>query len=98
MEEYNKRLISLLKPILNKLSDDRKKYLEEELNNVTKNNQAIRLLIAYDIVNYLKKKEYSYTFRGNIDSSYMAYELGIIKSVALFRDNIQFKAIYITYT
>ncbi len=77
MEEYNKRLISLLKPILNRLSDERKKYLEEELNNVTKNNQAIRLLIAYDIVMYLKKKKYSYIFRGNLDSSYIAYELGI---------------------
>lgn len=77
MEEYNKRLISLLKPILNRLSDERKNYLEEELNNVIKNNQAIRLLIAYDIVMYLKKKNYSYTFRGNIDSSYIAYELDI---------------------
>ncbi len=77
MEEYNKRLISFLKPILNRLSDERKKYLEEELNNVTKNNQAIKLLIAYDIVMYLKKKNYSYTFRGNLDSSYIAYELGI---------------------
>ncbi len=77
MEEYNKRLTSLLKPILNRLSDERKKYLEEELNNVIKNNQAIRLLIAYDIVMYLKKNNYSYIFRGNIDSSYIAYELGI---------------------
>lgn len=77
MEEYNKRLTSLVKPILNRLSDDRKKYLEEELNNVIEHDQAIRLLIAYDIVQYLKKKKYSYTFRGNIDSSYIAYELGI---------------------
>ena len=49
IEKYNERLKSLIKPILNRLSDDRKKYLEEELNNVIKNNQAIRLLIAYDI-------------------------------------------------
>ena len=77
MEEYNKRLISLLKPILNRLSDERKKYLEEELSNVIEHNQAIKLLIAYDLVKYLKKKEYSYTFRGNFDSSYIAYELGI---------------------
>lgn len=77
MEEYNKRLISLIKPIFNRLSDNRKKYLEEELNNVIEHNQAIKLLIAYDIVQYLKKKKYSYTFRGNIDSSYIAYELGI---------------------
>lgn len=77
MEEYNKRLISLLKPILNRLSDERKKYLEEELNNVIKHEQAIRLLIAYDIVQFLKKNNHSYLFRGNIDSSYMAYELGI---------------------
>ena len=75
--EYNERLSSLINPIINRLSDERKKYLEEELNNVTKNNQAIRLLIAYDIVMYLKKKGYSYIFRGNIDSSYIAYELGI---------------------
>ena len=77
MKEYNKRLTSLLKPILNRLSDERKKYLKEELNNVIEYDQAIRLLIAYDIVNYLKKKKYSYTFRGNFDSSYIAYELGI---------------------
>ena len=77
MEEYNKRLISLLKPILNRLSDERKKYLEEELNNVIKHEQAIRLLIAYDIVQFLKNNNHSYLFRGNIDSSYIAYELGI---------------------
>lgn len=77
MKNDNEKLISLLKPILNKLSDNRKKYLEEELNNVIKHDQAIRLLIAYDIVMYLKKNKYSYIFRGNIDSSYIAYELGI---------------------
>ena len=77
MKNYNEKLISLIKPILNKLSDNRKKYLEEELNNVIEHDQAIRLLIAYDIVQYLKKNKYSYIFRGNIDSSYIAYELGI---------------------
>ena len=55
MKNDNERLLSLLKPILNKLSDERKKYLEEELNSVIEHDQAIRLLIAYDIVRYLKK-------------------------------------------
>ena len=77
MKNYNEKLISLIKPILNKLSVNRKKYLEEEINNVIKHDQAIRLLIAYDIVMYLKKNKYSYIFRGNINSSYIAYELGI---------------------
>ena len=47
-EKYNEKLIALINHILNKLSDERKRYLEEELNNVIKTNQAIKLLIAYD--------------------------------------------------
>ena len=77
MDKYNEKLLSLVKPILNRLTSDRKKYLEEELDNVINNNQAIRLLIAYKIVKYLKKNNYYYNFRGNITSSYLAYELGI---------------------
>ena len=76
-EKYNEKLIALINPILSKLSDERKRYLEEELNNVIKTNQAIKLLIAYDIAKYLNENKYYYVFRGNINSSYIAYELGI---------------------
>ena len=76
-EKYNEKLIALINPILSKLSDERKRYLEEELNKVIKTNQAIKLLIAYDIAKYLNENKYYYVFRGNINSSYIAYELGI---------------------
>ncbi|MBR4260981.1 MAG: hypothetical protein IKQ33_03400 [Clostridia bacterium] len=76
-EKNNKRLLSLVKPIINRLSDERKRYLEEEFNNVIKYNQSAGILMAYDIVQYLKKNKKSYLFRGSIDSSYIAYELGI---------------------
>ncbi len=86
-EKYNEKLIALINHILNKLSDERKRYLEEELNNVIKTNQAIKLLIAYDIAKYLNENKYYYVFRGNINSSYIAYELGI-NNVDCFKLNI----------
>ena len=39
-EKYNEKLIALINPILSKLSDERKRYLEEELNN---ENEKIKI-------------------------------------------------------